>query len=44
MLAVRNYLNDDGRRQWPLCWNQNHSLRLGLAVCVEGTQRRPVIH
>jgi hypothetical protein len=35
MLAVRNYLNSDDEDYWPLCWNENRSLRLGLAVCVE---------
>ncbi len=35
MLAVRNYLNDDDEDYWPLCWNENRSLRLGLSVCAE---------
>ena len=35
MLAVRNYLNSDYDRQWPLCWSQGRNLRLGLSVCIE---------
>jgi hypothetical protein len=35
MLAVRNYLNDDAKDQWPLCWTQGRPLRLGLSVCIE---------
>lgn len=35
MMAVRNYLNDDEDEQWPLCWNQGRSTRIGLALCIE---------